>query len=92
MTALDPTLVVSDSGPGIPAEDRPRVIERFVRLESSSNSPGTGLGLSLVAAVARLHDAELVLHDNAPGLRAELRFRRPGVVAAVQPSASQTLH
>ncbi len=44
--------------------------ERFVRLEASRNSPGTGLGLSLVAAVARLHDARLVLEDNRPGLAA----------------------
>lgn len=87
-----PTLVVADSGPGIPEEDRPRVTERFVRLESSRNSPGTGLGLSLVAAVARLHDAELELHDNGPGLRACLRFRRPGVVAALQSTATPTLH
>jgi len=67
-------IVVADNGPGIPEEDRNRVIERFVRLESSRNSPGTGLGLSLVSAVARLHDAELTLSDNGPGLRAELRF------------------
>jgi signal transduction histidine kinase len=68
-------IVVTDSGPGIPPEDRARVIERFVRLETSRNSAGTGLGLSLVAAVARLHDAELVLEDNKPGLKAILRFR-----------------
>ena len=74
--ALGPAIVVADSGPGIPAADRPRVTERFVRLESSRHSPGTGLGLSLVAAVARLHDAEFELQDNAPGLRAGLRFRR----------------
>jgi signal transduction histidine kinase len=69
-----PSLVVADNGPGIPQEDRPRVIERFVRLEASRNSPGTGLGLSLVSAVARLHDAEFTLSDNGPGLRAEIRF------------------
>ena len=68
-------LSVADSGPGIPAADRPRVIERFVRLEASRNSPGTGLGLSLVAAVAHFHNAELVLEDNVPeGLKASLRF------------------
>ena len=59
-------LSVADSGPGIPPADRPRVMERFVRLEASRNSPGTGLGLSLVAAVAHFHNAELVLEDNAP--------------------------
>jgi hypothetical protein len=69
-------LSVADSGPGIPAAERARVVERFVRLEASRNSPGTGLGLSLVAAVARLHDARLVLDDNHPGLRASIRFPR----------------
>jgi signal transduction histidine kinase len=70
-------LSVADSGPGIPAEDRVRVVERFVRLEASRNSPGTGLGLSLVAAVAHFHNAQLVLEDNVPtGLKAILRFPR----------------
>ena len=69
-------LTVADSGPGIPAEDRARVLERFVRLEKSRNSPGTGLGLSLVAAVARMHDATLTLGDNAPGLKATITFPR----------------
>ncbi len=69
-------LSVSDTGPGIPAAERAHVIERFVRLEESRNSPGTGLGLSLVAAVARFHDAELSLEDNNPGLRARLVFPR----------------
>jgi signal transduction histidine kinase len=68
-------LIVADTGPGIPPEDRARVIERFVRLETSRHSAGTGLGLSLVAAVARLHGAELALEDNKPGLKAVLRFR-----------------
>jgi len=68
-------LCVADSGPGIPAEDRARVVERFVRLEASRNSPGTGLGLSLVAAVAHFHNAELLLEDSVPhGLKAVLRF------------------
>ena len=70
-----PKLVVADNGPGIPEEDRARVTERFVRLESSRNSPGTGLGLSLVAAVARLHEAELCFEDNHRGLRATLTFK-----------------
>jgi hypothetical protein len=70
-------LCVADSGPGIPPQDRPRVVERFVRLEASRSSPGTGLGLSLVAAVAHFHDAQLLLEDNAPGLKATLRFPRP---------------
>jgi signal transduction histidine kinase len=77
-------LCVADTGSGIPAEDRSRVMERFVRLEASRNSPGTGLGLSLVAAVARLHDAVFTLDDNKPGLRATLRFplRRPRAAPA----------
>lgn len=70
-------LVVSDNGPGIANDDRARALERFVRLEASRNSPGTGLGLSLVAAVARMHDAKLALADNRPGLRATLLF--PGL-------------
>ena len=61
---------VADNGPGIPAEDRARVIERFVRLEKSRTMPGSGLGLSLVAAVARLHGGEFRIEDNAPGVRA----------------------
>ena len=62
--------------------DRTRVVERFVRLEASRNSPGTGLGLSLVAAVAHFHNAQLVLEDNVPtGLKAILRFPRPRVRA-----------
>jgi signal transduction histidine kinase len=77
-------LCVADTGSGIPVEDRSRVMERFVRLEASRNSPGTGLGLSLVAAVARLHDAVFTLDDNKPGLRATLRFpvRRPRAAPA----------
>jgi hypothetical protein len=75
-TPLGVELRVTDSGPGIPPLERARVVERFVRLEASRNSPGTGLGLSLVAAVARLHDAKLLLEDNAPGLRATIRFPR----------------
>jgi signal transduction histidine kinase len=65
-------ITVSDRGPGIAAKDRERVLERFVRLEASRSRPGAGLGLSLAAAVARLHGGELLLEDNAPGLRATL--------------------
>jgi signal transduction histidine kinase len=61
---------VSDNGPGIPAEDRLRVIERFVRLEKSRTEPGSGLGLSLVNAVARLHKGEFRIEDNGPGVKA----------------------
>ncbi|HJS44910.1 MAG TPA: ATP-binding protein [Rhizomicrobium sp.] len=73
-------LSVADSGPGIPPADRPRVTERFVRLEASRSSPGTGLGLSLVMAVAHFHRAELVLEDNVPtGLKAVLRFPKSAI-------------
>lgn len=67
---------VEDSGPGIAPEDRARVLKRFVRLEKSRSLPGTGLGLSLAAAVARLHHGEIRLEDNAPGLRAILVLPR----------------
>ena len=63
---------VADNGPGIPEGDREHAVERFVRLEKSRTEPGSGLGLSLVSAVARLHKGELRLEDNAPGLRAVL--------------------
>lgn len=65
-------LTVVDSGPGIPAEERDKVIRRFYRLEHSRSSPGSGLGLSLVVSVAKLHGGRLDLEDNAPGLRARL--------------------
>ncbi len=61
---------VADNGPGIPEADRTRVLERFVRLEKSRTEPGSGLGLALVAAVARLHRGEFRIEDNAPGVRA----------------------
>lgn len=63
-------ITVTDRGPGIPEADRERVRERFVRLENSRTRPGFGLGLSLVNAVARLHDGRFLIEDNAPGLRA----------------------
>lgn len=70
-------LRVADTGPGIPAEDRAAVIKRFHRLESSRSTPGSGLGLSLVSAVAKMHNAELELSNNAPGLKACLIFPAP---------------
>lgn len=73
-TPSGPELSVADTGPGVPPEHRQKVLERFARLESSRNTPGSGLGLSLVAAVAGLHQAELRLEDNAPGLRVVLAF------------------
>jgi signal transduction histidine kinase len=78
-------LTVSDRGPGIPSDDRSRVVDRFVRLERSRSLPGSGLGLSLVSAVARLHGGELKLEDNAPGLRARITLPR---AAASPPRAA----
>lgn len=72
--ADDACLIVADRGPGIPAEDRQRVLERFVRLEASRTQPGSGLGLSLVAAVVQLHGGTMQLEDNAPGLRVTIRI------------------
>ena len=62
-------LVITDSGPGIPADERDRVFERFYRLEAHRDAAGNGLGLSLVAAVAKLHDTRIELDDSDPGLR-----------------------
>ena len=67
---------VSDNGPGIPVEERDLVLRRLYRLEKSRTTEGTGLGLSLVKAVADLHGAELVLSDAQPGLRVDMRFDR----------------
>lgn len=63
---------VADHGAGIPQEERAHVLERFVRLETSRNTPGSGLGLSLVAAVVRLHGGRLSFDDNSPGLCATI--------------------
>jgi signal transduction histidine kinase len=61
-------LRVADTGPGIPAEDRARVLQRFTRLDRARSQPGNGLGLALVNAVALQHHGRLTLGDNAPGL------------------------
>jgi signal transduction histidine kinase len=73
---------VADRGPGIPDVDRGRVVERFVRLEQSRSEPGSGLGLSLASAVARLHGGELKLEDNHPGLRTTIALPRAGPAAS----------
>jgi signal transduction histidine kinase len=67
-------LEVGDRGPGIPEREREAVFDRFVRLEPSRTTPGNGLGLSLVRAVAHRHSATVVLADNRPGLRVRLEF------------------
>jgi signal transduction histidine kinase len=71
-------LEVEDAGPGVPAADRPRVLEPFVRLDRSRGAPGAGLGLSIVSAVARLHGASLALEDAEPGLRATIEWPSHG--------------
>jgi signal transduction histidine kinase len=65
---------ISDNGPGIPEDMRAKVLERFARLDTSRSQPGSGLGLSLVAAIAGLHHATLELEDHAPGLSVRLTF------------------
>lgn len=84
------TLSVADRGPGIADADRARVVERFVRLEQSRSEPGSGLGLSLASAVARLHGGELKLEDNHPGLRSTIALPRigPGAVSGVVPAGT----
>ena len=76
------TLSVADHGPGIPEADRDRVVERFVRLEQSRSQPGSGLGLSLASAVARLHGGELTFEDNHPGLKSTIALPRAGPAGA----------
>lgn len=73
-TETGATIAVADRGPGIPPEERGNVLKRFYRLEQSRSSPGNGLGLSLVAAVAHRHGARIELSDNFPGLRVALHF------------------
>jgi signal transduction histidine kinase len=72
-----PVISIADDGPGIPAGEYEHVFKRFYRLEQSRYTPGNGLGLSLVAAVARLHGAQIELLDNAPGLKLRLWFSAP---------------
>ena len=72
-----PTISIADDGPGIPAGEHEHVFKRFYRIEHSRYTPGNGLGLSLVAAVARLHGARIEMLDNAPGLKLKLWFSAP---------------
>jgi len=69
-----PEVIIEDDGPGIPADKREAVLGRRVRLDEARNVPGSGLGLSLVAAVTKLHGARLTLADADPGLRVSLQF------------------
>lgn len=77
---------VADNGPGIPEDERDRALRRFYRCERSRSAPGSGLGLSLVAAIARYHGAALTLDDNKPGLRVTLKF---SVVDTPAPTETQ---
>jgi signal transduction histidine kinase len=80
-TADGAVLSVVDDGPGVPAAERDRLFDRFYRLERSRSTPGSGLGLALVQAVARLHRGEVRLGDRGPGLEARIVF------PAAQPGA-----
>jgi signal transduction histidine kinase len=73
----NPVISIADDGPGIPAGEHEHVFKRFYRLEQSRYTPGNGLGLSLVAAVARLHGARIEMLDNSPGLKLRLWFSAP---------------
>jgi signal transduction histidine kinase len=72
-------IAIADNGPGIPDAEKPKVLTRFYRGDASRGTPGVGLGLTLVAAVAKLHGGQLELKDNDPGLRAQMVIP-PGVV------------
>jgi signal transduction histidine kinase len=82
---------VSDTGPGIPAEERDRVTDRFVRLGSARDQPGNGLGLPLVKAVAEQHGGKLIFEDNLPGLTAILELPcNADIVASLSSSSSSS--
>jgi signal transduction histidine kinase len=82
-------MTIADRGPGIEPPDRARVLGRFVRLEGSRSRPGSGLGLSLAAAVARMHGGAVELEDNEPGLR--VRVTLPAADKPPQPPAPAEL-
>jgi signal transduction histidine kinase len=78
LTSSHVHLVISDNGPGIPDRERGKVFDRFYRLDKSRNSPGTGLGLSLVKAIGELHGGTVALSDNTPGLVCTVRLPSAG--------------
>ncbi|HEY4974978.1 MAG TPA: sensor histidine kinase, partial [Steroidobacteraceae bacterium] len=84
-------IVVADTGPGIPEAQKSKAVERFYRGDASRCTPGVGLGLSLVDAVARLHGSELRLEDNHPGLRARIVLTQdtPQITRAARASNEQ---
>ena len=67
-------VTIADDGPGVPEGDRSRILRRFYRLDQSRSTPGAGLGLAMVAAIASMHGAKLSIEDNKPGLRVRLSF------------------
>ena len=73
--AARPQLIVEDNGPGIPTQEKTAVLQRFYRVERNRPVPGSGLGLSVVAAIVRLHDFNLLLEDANPGVRAIIECR-----------------
>ena len=85
-------LIVADRGPGIPEELRAKVFERFFRLDTSRSLPGSGLGLSMVSAVARVHGTSVCLEDNRPGLRVVIEFSlsQPGGAESQTAAATTT--
>ena len=76
-----PVLRVSDTGPGVPLQERERIFDRFYRGEASAKSPGHGLGLSIAESIANLHGLKLTVEDNNPGARFELRSAAPASAA-----------
>lgn len=71
-----PTAIIADNGPGVPALERDKILRRFYRVDTSRGLPGAGLGLSLVAAIARMHQADVRIGDNNPGLHVRLTFQK----------------
>ena len=84
-------IAVADRGPGVASADRARVLDRFVRLEGARSRPGSGLGLSLAAAVARMHGGSLRLEDNRPGLRVVVALPLAGAARQLPATAAAAL-
>jgi signal transduction histidine kinase len=84
-------IIVEDNGPGVPAGERTRVVERFYRIDRGRSVPGNGLGLSIVSAIASLHWGSLQLEDAAPGLRARLVLRRAELAATTSAEVRKTV-
>ncbi len=85
------SIIVQDDGPGIPASERSRVVDRFYRLDQSRSLPGNGLGLSIVTAIASLHSGKLHLEDAVPGLVARIVLPRPDVAVPQRATSAEML-